>query len=182
MVQVKVFLVLIFAGLCASCEDDDAEHERDYRRADKTPSGFHVQFDDLGTLSTGLMTRDQVYRLFDTAFLEAGDAFETKNGIPLQNFLSAPHDHRIVFRIIDHWHYFSPQNGWVAGEAYGRETILLSFWTQRLKPFGPVPNPWTLWTNSTGQTYYGAFPGSGSFSSLIEHEMGHVFFGPLFGH
>jgi hypothetical protein len=178
-----VFSVLLLAFFLPACDDDyEGEHDRDYRRADKTPSGFHVQFDDLGTLSTGLMTKAEIYRLFDEAFLAAGDIFEVKNGVPLQSFLSAPHDHRIVFRIIDHWHYFSPYNGWVPGEAFGRETILLSFWTQRLKPFGQVTNPWTLWTNPTGQTYVGAFPGAGSFTPLIVHEMGHVFFGPQFGH
>lgn len=175
-----VLVALFLVGVLCSCEDD---HDRDYRRADKTPSGFHVQFDDLGTLSTGLMTKNEIFRLFDKAFLEAGDIFEIKNGVPLQDFLAAPHDHRIVFRLVDHWHYFSPYNGWVAGEAYDRETVFLSFWTQRLLPLNQfVSNPWTIDSNQTGQLYYGDFPGAGSFAALIAHEMGHVFFGPQFGH
>ncbi len=181
VVQSKLILLLAVALVLPACEDD-GEHDRDYRRADKTPSGFHVQFDDQGTLSTGLMTKAKVYALFDKAFVEAGDIFEVKNGVPLQSFLAAPHDQRLVFRIVDHWHYYSVHNGWVSGEHYGEGTLLLSFWAQRLKPLGAVANPWTLWTNGTGQTYYGDLPGGAGFRDIIIHEMGHVFFGPSFGH
>lgn len=102
-----------------------------------------------------------------------------KDGVPLQNFLSAPHDNKIVFRLIDGWHFQSPTNGWISGEAYGRETILLSWWNKRLfDPAHPPANPWTIEPDKAGVRYYGDRPGQ--IRDLIAHEMGHVFSGPQF--
>lgn len=174
----NVLTLLLLVVVSCSCED---EYDRDYDRADRTPGGLHVQFDDLGTLSTGLSTKAEVYRVFDAVFLEAGKAFEVKHGIALQNYLSAPHDHKIVFRLIDGWHFYSPTNGWIEGEAYGRETILLSWWNKRLYPLAAqIQNPWTISPDLSGVLYYGDRPGQ--IRDLIAHEMGHVFFGPAFGH
>lgn len=184
--QVKSVLLLLLLLLppllLSACEDESAWHDRDYRRADKTPSGFHVEFWDRGTLSTGFMTKAKVFALFDQAFVEAGDVFEAKNGVPLQIFLDTPHEQRLVFVIHDGWRYFSPYNGFVSGEAYDYGTVHLSFWSQRLLPYGTLPpNPWTVEARN-GSLYYGGTPGGVTLCDLIVHEMGHVFFGPAFGH
>jgi hypothetical protein len=185
----KIVLTTLLLVVASCAREDD--HDRDYDRADKTPGGLHVQFDDQGTISKGLMTKDQIYRVFDAVFLEAGKAFAFKNKVSLDSFLSAPHDHKIVFRLIDQWHFQSPINGWVEGEAHGDDdgrtgdwnTVLLSWWRRKpLDPIGPPPNnPWTISADAVyGGLYHGGDPGQ--IAGIIGHEMGHVFFGPKFGH
>jgi hypothetical protein len=160
---------------------DETEHDRDYKRADKTPLGLHVEFWDYGTISTGLMSKLEVYEKLDKAFLQAGYILGRNAGLPLQVYLATPHDKKLVFVLIDHWHYYSVYNGWVRGEASDSGTILLSFWNARLKSVSDHPsNPWTVDTEDGIKYFYGYDPGR--IDDLVAHEMGHVFFGPSYGH
>lgn len=167
--------------LLPACEGEGEErHERDYRRADKTPLGFHVEFEDLGTLSTGLLTKDVIFARFDESIVLAAFQLQDCYRVPYASVMAAPHDHKIVFRIVDHWHYWSPWNGWVSGEAFGKELVKVTFW----KPGIPYESPYYPWTVGVdprnGRTYYGLFPGA--MADILRHELGHVFFGPGFEH
>lgn len=179
----RLLLVLLGISIVPACRSDrDLEYDRDYRRAPKTPSGFHVEFMERGTIGTGLMTLREIHAIFDREFLKAADILEAKSGLPIQVFLATPHEERLIFVLVDRYQYPSAWNGWVRGEYADNRVIYLCFWNQRLYTSpGPSDPVWTIEPrNGTGPLMIGHRPGE--ISDLIAHEMGHVFFGPAYGH
>lgn len=103
----KAVRIAFLIGLSASilhlgCFLDKIGGGSNYSSDDLTPAGWHVLWQDQGTIATGLHTKLQVYQLFDAAMSRAGAAYQVKYGIPAQAYFDAIGKHyHVGFTLID---------------------------------------------------------------------------------
>ena len=178
MKTIAVALLLLSGCLL----DDDL---KDYRNADKTPGGWHVEYQgSQGSLEAGIYTTQELYVLFDLAMLRAADEL-WRYGVSRDWTLTLPHEDRVVFRLFDNSWFISDGNRFAAG-SYGGDTISVGLYTTQSGPPGtPFPAaalPWTCRTGTvTGNSYWATADLTRPFPALA-HELGHAIFGPEFEH
>jgi hypothetical protein len=185
-------IILIFS-IC-SCDGyhdwrDDVNQREDYRQADKTTLGIHVEFSDQGTLSQGWKTKGEIYRIFDKAFLRAADLMHSQYGYPKDQFAQKLHDKKMYFILVDHFHYWSEVNSrLVEGEWYIGKHIRVCLWSEGipLSSTSSIPSTspsWTwTWEPQTHRWRYGILDEI-KLANLIKHEMGHFLYeDPSFEH
>lgn len=167
-----LLLLLVPSALLGltGCPFDRWFEESDYRKADKTPNGWHVNYGDQGTVGGGHATLVEVYADFDAAM----DRTYVALG---QAAWDVVRDRKVVFELVDHTRF--PIQGVYATGAYdgGDGIIVAMYATQSAPPGSPFPAqalPWTCRIGTvTGTTYWGQREGNVPFPAL-EHEIGHA--------
>ena len=167
--------------LLLGCEDED---DARYRDADKTPAGYHVIYHDAGLLGSGLMSYEAILAAFDVAYAMAAVDLETRYGVPRAQTFALPHDSRLIFKLVDHFHFqvgdIQATGQW--DDPYVVVAIHPKAWVEPGVATPPEALPWTFVVGATtGRTYYGTVD-LANFAPALSHELGHVYFGPGFEH
>lgn len=136
-------------------------------KLDTTPAGWAVQWQDQGTLETGLHTKAQVYSLFDAAVVRASQTYQTKYGIPAQNYIDSlkgkASRYGLNFLLIDNARFSVggatdfPGASYATGETIQNQVRLAFYNDNGPGPQSMVPGsapPWTVLLDR-GQYYWG---------------------------
>ncbi len=134
--------------------------ESDYDKADRTPDGWHVEYDDQG--SSAYWSTADVYRDFDRRMREIG----------------SPYAGGILYILVDNTRFWvDSAQAWASGMYTGTRIYVAVYPDQSLTPGSEFPSdslPWTRHVGTvTGNLYFGVWPPEPSFPAL-EHELEHA--------
>lgn len=168
----------VLAGALAGCRDDDP-----YRDAPRTPAGYRLVWEDLGS---GVTWEEAAGRL-DRAMGAAARTLNARTGVAVEAVHALPGDRRIVFHVFDHVAW----DGW-RGRCLPHRVDLM-FWTHSTLIGRAVDAPelapreapaWTVMPSAElypGLWSYGLIDDA-DFVALLAHELGHALYGPGFEH
>jgi hypothetical protein len=163
---------------------------------DSTPSGWHVVWQDRGTLATGRHSKAELYASFDAAVVRACGEMQTQHGPPytlgyvMTRLQDRQKSYKTFFTLVDHFQFpiapgsaDFPSATSATGLNDGRGNITVAFWSGIGKDGGVatealVPSsapPWTHYHSSvTGRWYWGVETPGGQYPAL-GYEIGHNF-------
>jgi hypothetical protein len=182
-------LLLVFLSACSILGKNPTPNQ------ESTPAGWHIAWQDQGTLSSNRHTKEELYSLFDGAMVRACNEMQaqhppyTATGV-MDSLKARQKNYNTVFTLVDHFQ-FPISAGSVdfpsATSATGlndlRGNITVTFWnsigkdngvaTEALIPAGAPP--WTHYHSSvTGRWYWGVETPGGQYPAL-GYEIGHNF-------
>ncbi len=156
---------------------------------ESTPAGFRVEYRDEGTVSTGRLTKPEIFGLFDFAQAKAKEALAAKDGVSAETYdLYARKSTNYI--LVDNKSF--PTNDSHTGFAGGitmESRIMVSMYTRReVGDKAKIPTnapPWTIveFKNKSGVTRwsYGFLDRTAPFITLY-HELGHRILPAKFDH
>lgn len=180
-------VLLVPWALLGGCNLDDLWNDPDpYDEYPKTPAGYRLKIDDLGS---GLDWSAAAAR-FDQAMVDAAVLMHDQYGYSIEAFLALPFEEEIVFRFVDDVR-FDVGGIWARGVLDGRK-IKVVYWTHSTIVGQPIATPqdappgtppWTVLPSTLypGQYSYG-LKHDPDIAALLKHELGHAIYGPGFEH
>lgn len=137
-----------------------------------TPSGILVKYDPLGSVAAGYLSYDELWAAVDReydAFIAAHPDAAWVRAIPCLFF--------------DDYVYWVDLAGWAAGDTDGFSYIRTAIWSRGID----YSDPGDVWIKRSPDANYGTKYDYWRFTDrplvpTIQHELGHVAYGPTSGH
>ncbi len=170
MISPMIRFALVLTLLLGGCWQPGKKHH------DRTPAGWEVKWEEQGTISTGLHTREQLYSLFDAAMVRGCAESDATMKLPAGTSMSRAKRYETLYTLVDNA-WFPVGDGFAAGCVYGRHNLSVAFYSLKSVPNGTpiIAPPWTLHQGIAhpDQTFYGEEVDGEQYPAL-GHELAHM--------
>jgi hypothetical protein len=174
-VKCAAFVLLLLAG----CKPRE--------QYDRTPMGWHVHWEDQGTLVTGLHTKLQLFNLFDAAMERSFDECSARLNIPRAAVASTIKRNDALYELVDNFYFAvdpgsadAPDAVYASGITYNRVEVKVAFYSKFGGTSTPpaysydVP-PWTVKQGPTTGLWYWGAEADGQQYPALGYELGWQF-------
>lgn len=158
-----LWLILIIPSLLLGCPTDR-------ERYDRTPNGWHVHWEERGTVTTGLHSKLQLYQLFDSAMERGIQEVHDGWGFDLAYVRHVLRERDALYTLVDNFYFpviggpaqDDPTAQYASGETLNKFEVYVAFYNKG-GPDTPEKVPadapsWTLKDSVSfpGKVYWGA--------------------------
>lgn len=167
----KLFYWLFLLLLPLGCANLNRE------KYDRTPNGWHVHWEDQGTLVTGIHNKVELYNLFDAAMSRAITECANQMGLSESDVYNRARDYDTLYSLVDNAWFQAVGGGYAGGEVIGRHNVTVAFYSLSSVPNGDpfTAPPWTIHqgVDHPDRTYFGVEVDGEQYPTL-GHELTHM--------